>query len=90
MERRETYYDENGKYKRRTIQMHRVIMNTPDGLMCDHRFGKTLDNREENAAINVKQKGVGHILSICGETVRPLVIQRQVSVKQRTTDVLTR
>ena len=51
---------------------------------------KTKHNRDENAAINVKQKGVGHILSICGETVRPLVIQRQVSVKQRTTDVLTR
>src|ERR1022692_1133367 len=46
MERRESFYDENGKYKRRTIQMHRVIMKTPDGLMCDHRFGNTLDNRE--------------------------------------------
>jgi hypothetical protein len=35
----------DGKYK--TIWMHRVIMDCPDGLEVDHIFGNKLDNRKE-------------------------------------------
>ena len=34
----------NGKCK--AIKMHRVIMNTPSNLQCDHVFHNTLDNRK--------------------------------------------
>lgn len=30
------------------VKMHRVIMNTPDNLVCDHINHNTLDNRKEN------------------------------------------
>lgn len=30
----------------KAILMHRVIMNTPDGMQCDHIHHNTLDNRE--------------------------------------------
>jgi hypothetical protein len=36
----------NGKPKH--ISMHRLIMNTPDGLDCDHRNHNGLDNRRQN------------------------------------------
>lgn len=32
----------------RKIMMHRQIMNTPKGMMCDHRNHNTLDNQEYN------------------------------------------
>lgn len=37
--------DFNSK-KQKIIRMHRVIMNTPDGLVVDHRNGDGLDNRK--------------------------------------------
>ncbi len=36
----------NGKQYRE--YMHRVIMATPKGQECHHKFGNTLDNRKEN------------------------------------------
>ena len=35
-------------WPQRTIQMHRQIMNTPDGVLCDHVNHNTLDNQEHN------------------------------------------
>jgi hypothetical protein len=32
----------------KAVNMHRVINNTPDGLVTDHINGNTLDNRREN------------------------------------------
>ena len=37
----------NGK-KGKTIRMHRLVANTPDGLLCDHINGDSLDNRKAN------------------------------------------
>jgi hypothetical protein len=36
------------KQKRKTILMHKVINNTPDGFHTDHINGNTLDNRKDN------------------------------------------
>lgn len=33
---------------RRSIWMHRVVAQTPEGMICDHIFRDTLDNQEEN------------------------------------------
>ena len=32
----------------KNIQMHRVILNTPDGLLVDHKNNNGLDNRKNN------------------------------------------
>ncbi len=32
----------------KTIQMHRVVANTPNGMVCDHKNHDTLNNTEEN------------------------------------------
>ncbi len=37
----------NGK-RPKPIRMHREVANTPDGLVCDHINGRTLDNRKAN------------------------------------------
>jgi hypothetical protein len=37
--------------KQKCIYMHRQIMNPPDGMDVDHRFGDGLDNRRENLRI---------------------------------------
>lgn len=35
----------------RTLQMHRVILNCPEGKLVDHVNGNSLDNRKENLRI---------------------------------------
>lgn len=37
--------------KRKTIKMHRLIMNTPQGMDTDHINGNGLDNRKSNLRI---------------------------------------
>lgn len=34
--------------KKKTIWMHRIINQTPDGFLTDHKNGNGLDNRKEN------------------------------------------
>jgi hypothetical protein len=36
------------KLQSKIIYLHRMICDPPDGLVVDHRFGNTLDNRREN------------------------------------------
>ncbi len=47
-----TYYAERNKRiskdKRILIQMHRLIMNTPDNLEVDHKDGNGLNNQKHN------------------------------------------
>lgn len=43
------YYAKRTEYRpcQRTVSMHRVVAQTPEGMICDHIHHKTLDNREE-------------------------------------------
>ena len=41
------YYVVGGENKT-TVQMHRIIMDTPKGEVVDHMYGNTLDNRKKN------------------------------------------
>lgn len=41
----------NGKRKFKTIRMHRLIMNPPEGFEVDHINGDPLDNRRENLRV---------------------------------------
>ena len=38
--------DDNGVF--RTKSMHNIILNTPNGMICDHVNGNGLDNRRSN------------------------------------------
>lgn len=38
----------HGKEAQKTINMHRVIADTPDGMETDHKDGNGLNNRREN------------------------------------------
>jgi hypothetical protein len=46
---RNTWYACRGDgWRRKVLSMHRVIMNTPDGVLVDHINGDGLDNRKAN------------------------------------------
>lgn len=44
---RVTLISETGVVRKR-LYLHKVIMNTPKGMLCDHINHSTLDNRKEN------------------------------------------
>lgn len=46
----------NGKLKRTEVKLHRLVMDTPKGMVTDHINGDRLDNRRENLRVcTVKQ-----------------------------------
>lgn len=50
---------ENGK--KRFIHMHRLVNNTPDGLLTDHKNGDGLDNRRENLRDATLSQNAGNV-----------------------------
>ena len=42
--------------RRKTIRMHREVVNIPDGLECDHINGNSLDNRKANLRPATRQQ----------------------------------
>jgi len=46
--RTECYRDTFGLPRHRTVYMHRLIMDTPKNLVCDHIDHATLNNQENN------------------------------------------
>lgn len=50
----------NGKVK--FLRMHRIVANTPDGMIPHHLNGNSLDNREENL-LNITEFEHGKMFS---------------------------
>jgi len=49
---------EKKKYKR--LLMHRVVINAPDNMQVDHKFGDKLDNRKENLRLCTASQNQGN------------------------------
>lgn len=45
------YKKPNGRWSSKTIRMHRIIMNTPDGMDTDHKDTDRLNNQKSNLRI---------------------------------------
>lgn len=52
--------------KKRTIPMHRVIMNAPPGLEVDHINGDRLDNRKRNLRICTHRQNLKNMHNVRG------------------------
>jgi hypothetical protein len=48
----------DGKYKWKTVLLHRLIMNPPKGKVVDHINGDVLDNRKRNLRICLNRQNV--------------------------------
>ena len=46
----------DGKYKRTEVKLHRLVLQTPKGMVTDHINGNKLDNRRENLRICTQQQ----------------------------------
>jgi hypothetical protein len=66
----------DGKYKHQS--MHRRIMQTPKGMVCDHIDHDTLNNQKSNLrnvtpsqnSMNRKSANKGNKTGVCGVTIR--------------------
>lgn len=57
-----------GGIKRRTIKMHKLILNAPKGLEIDHRNGDGLDNRRSNLRLGTHQQNTHNKISKKGRS----------------------
>lgn len=59
-----TYYairnDRGSDFKKKSILMHRIILNAPDGVLTDHRNGDGLDNRKLNLRLCTHAENIRH------------------------------
>lgn len=58
-----------GKYRNRTILMHRVIMNPPDKMDVDHANHETLDNRRYNLRVCTRSQNMMNRKPLKGKTL---------------------
>lgn len=77
----------SGKHK--TVHMHRVINNTPDGFETDHINGDKLDNRRENLRTATRSQNRANMKNATNKTglpkgirFRPTFGKYQVRIKQ--------
>jgi hypothetical protein len=54
--RQESYYDEHGHYKQKTILLHREITKAKKGQYVDHHNHNSRDNRKENLIVTTNAK----------------------------------
>lgn len=47
--------------KRKTLRLHRVIMDAPDGIDVDHKNGNGLDNRRENLRLATRSQNKANV-----------------------------
>jgi HNH endonuclease len=62
------YTHKKGSSSRTVIQMHREIMNAPDGMEVDHKNGDGLDNRKSNLRIATRSQNLGNCHKQPGRT----------------------
>ena len=58
----------DGKRKAALWHMHRIVAETPDGMVTDHINGNTLDNRRENLRVCMPNQNVKNMQ----KSTRPL------------------
>lgn len=67
------YYAARKDYKKnKLVFMHRVVMNTPDNLMTDHKKHNTLDNRKKELRICSRSQNAKNITSFKNSTSKYL------------------
>ena len=56
-----SWFINNGyAYNKKIGYMHRVILNTPKGLVTDHKNGNRLDNRRENIRVATRSQNAAN------------------------------
>lgn len=54
----------DGKYRHRTVLMHRIIMNAPQGMDVDHKNSDKLDNRRSNLRLATRSQNKANMKSM--------------------------
>jgi hypothetical protein len=55
-------HNDEGKLVKKTTQMHRLIMNVPNGMDIDHINHNGLDNRKENLRIVTRRENMWNLI----------------------------